>query len=43
MAGVFAAYMATISTEMNWGASYLVNDLYRPFCAREQQSAITFG
>jgi Na+/proline symporter len=23
--------MATISTEMNWGASYLINDLYRPF------------
>ncbi len=31
IAGVFAAYMATISTEMNWGASYLVNDLYRIF------------
>src|SRR4029079_3688182 len=31
IAGVFAAYMATISTEMNWGASYLVNDLYRVF------------
>lgn len=31
VAGVFAAYMATISTEMNWSASYLVNDLYRVF------------
>jgi len=31
VAGVLAAYMSTISTEMNWGASYLVNDLYRPF------------
>jgi len=31
VAGVFAAYMSTISTEMNWGASYLVNDLYRAF------------
>ena len=30
VAGVFAAYMATISTEMNWGASYMINDLYRP-------------
>jgi Na+/proline symporter len=30
VAGTFAAYMATISTEMNWGASYIVNDLYRP-------------
>jgi Na+/proline symporter len=31
VAGVFAAYMSTISTLMNWGASYLVNDLYKPF------------
>lgn len=27
----FAAFMSTISTQMNWGASYLVNDLYRRF------------
>jgi Na+/proline symporter len=26
-----AAFMSTISTHMNWGASYLVNDLYRRF------------
>lgn len=31
VAGVFAAYMSTISTLMNWGASYVVNDLYKPF------------
>lgn len=31
VAGIFAAYMSTISTLMNWGASYIVNDLYRPF------------
>lgn len=31
VAGIFAAYMSTISTLMNWGASYMVNDLYRPF------------
>lgn len=31
VAGIFAAYMSTISTQMNWGASYIVNDLYRPF------------
>lgn len=30
VAGILAAYMSTVSTEMNWGASYLVNDLYRP-------------
>lgn len=30
-----AAYMSTISTQMNWGASYLVNDLYKRFVAPE--------
>jgi Na+/proline symporter len=33
--GVLAAYMSTISTEMNWGASYIVNDLYRPLARGE--------
>jgi Na+/proline symporter len=28
-----AAFMSTISTQMNWGASYLVNDVYRRFLA----------
>jgi solute:Na+ symporter, SSS family len=27
----FAAYMSTISTQLNWGAGYLVNDLYKRF------------
>lgn len=27
--GIIAAYMSTISTEMNWGASYIVNDIYK--------------
>jgi SSS family transporter len=27
----FAAFMSTISTQMNWGASYLVNDVYKRF------------
>ena len=31
VAGIFAAYMSTISTQMNWGASYIVNDFYQPF------------
>lgn len=26
-----AAYMSTISTQLNWGASYLVNDVYQRF------------
>ncbi len=36
VAGFFAAYMSTIVTELNWGASYLVNDLYRRFLARKK-------
>lgn len=31
LAAFFAAYMSTISTQLNWGASYLVNDLYKRF------------
>jgi Na+/proline symporter len=31
LAAFFAAYMSTISTHLNWGASYLVNDIYRRF------------
>ncbi len=27
----FAAYMSTISTQLNWGASYVVNDFYHRF------------
>ncbi|MFW5658949.1 MAG: sodium:solute symporter family protein [Bacteroidota bacterium] len=26
-----AAYMSTISTHLNWGTSYLINDLYQPY------------
>ena len=31
----FAAYMSTISTQLNWGTSYLINDLYRRFVVPE--------
>lgn len=31
LASLIAAYMSTISTHLNWGASYLVNDFYRRF------------
>jgi Na+/proline symporter len=31
IAAFAAAYMSTIGTQLNWGASYLVNDLYRRF------------
>jgi SSS family solute:Na+ symporter len=36
IAGFFAAYMSTIATELNWGASYLINDLYRRFLVRKR-------
>ena len=29
VAGELASYQSAISTEMNWGASYLINDIYR--------------
>jgi len=31
----FAAFMSTISTQMNWGASYLVSDFYKRFVKPE--------
>ena len=31
VASLLAAFMSTISTSINWGASYLTNDLYRRF------------
>lgn len=31
VAGVFAAYISTIITHLNWGTSYLVHDFYRRF------------
>ncbi len=33
LAAFLAAYMSTISTQVNLSASYLMNDLYRPFIA----------
>ncbi len=31
MASFLAAFMSTLSTHLNWGASYLLNDVYRRF------------
>ena len=31
LAGLFAAYVSTITTHLNWGTSYLVHDLYSRF------------
>src|SRR4051812_31541690 len=35
MAGFAAAYMSTVGTQLNWGASYLVNDFYKRFLNRD--------
>jgi Na+/proline symporter len=34
LASFAAAYTSTIATQMNWGSSYLINDLYRRFIVR---------
>jgi SSS family solute:Na+ symporter len=39
VASLAAAYMSTISTHLNWGASYLVDDVYRRFLAPEEEEA----
>jgi len=31
VAAFFAAYMSTVSTQLNWGTSYVINDFYRRF------------
>ncbi len=31
VASFFAAYMSTISTQLNWGSSYVINDFYKRF------------
>jgi Na+/proline symporter len=37
VASLAAAYMSTISTHLNWGASYIVDDFYRRFVNRDRE------
>ena len=37
LAGFAAAYMSTMATQLNWGASYLVNDVYKRFMKKEEK------
>ena len=39
VASLAAAYMSTISTHLNWGSSYVVDDFYRRFVARDRDEA----
>lgn len=36
LASFFAAFMSTIDTQLNWGSSLLINDLYRRFLRRDK-------
>lgn len=35
----FAAYMSTLATQLNWGASYLLNDVYKRFIRKRNAFA----
>jgi SSS family solute:Na+ symporter len=35
VASLFAAFMSTLSTQLNWGASYIVSDIYKRFMVRD--------
>ncbi|CAG5081006.1 sodium:solute symporter family protein [Parvicella tangerina] len=35
VASLIAAFMSTISTQLNWGSSYIVNDVYKRFINKE--------
>ncbi|UDQ97397.1 sodium:solute symporter family protein [Lentisphaerota bacterium WC36G] len=35
LASLIAAYMSTISTHLNWGSSYIVNDFYQRFIKQD--------
>lgn len=39
IASFFAAFMSTVDTHLNWGSSYVVNDLYRRFVKRDAKPA----
>src|SRR5690606_15739088 len=36
LAAFFGAYMSTISTQLNWGTSYFINDFYKRFLAKNK-------
>ncbi len=39
-ASLLAAFMSTVSTQVNWGASYLVNDLYARFTGERDDARL---
>ena len=45
LASLIAAYMSTISTHLNWGSSYVVNDFYKRFVnpAADERALVRVG
>lgn len=45
VAGLLAAYVSTLSTQLNWGTSYLVHDFYRRFMSpgRDERHYVAAG
>lgn len=45
VASLIAAYMSTISTHLNWGSSYIVNDFYKRFVNPQasEKTLVTVG
>ena len=45
VASLLAAFMSTLDTHLNWGSSYLVNDIYKPYVrpGREQTHYVAAG
>ena len=39
---LIAAYMSTISTQVNWGSSYLVNDIYKHYFKNSSEKKLVF-
>ncbi|QSH41364.1 Na+:solute symporter [Lentisphaerota bacterium ZTH] len=38
VASLLAAFMSTVDTQLNWGASYLINDFYMPYLGGNKRS-----
>lgn len=39
VASFFAAFMSTVDSQLNWGASYLVNDFYKRFLRKDESQS----
>ena len=43
LASLIAAFMSTISTQLNWGSSYMVNDIYKRFIKKDAKESELVG